>query len=210
MPPKDVEAGEHKTSIAVWDLVSPLVIGRTAKVKVGAKCAAGCQLTDHGVEIHDASGKTIARAVLAGTPWPGTSGLYWTDVEFPAPAEAGTHTFSLTSEHGGAHSEFSFIAVKPPDHSVTIQVHDKTTKETIADVEVRLGVYRSITDARRTATLSRFGNSDTNSFPPRSMSPVRPRSRWKSPWNPSPRSPTGCRPHSAVRSTQCKFPTDRK
>ena len=153
MPPEDVEAGEHKTSIAVWDLVAPLVIGGTAKVKVGAKCAAGCQLTDHGVEIHDASGKTIARAVLGGTPWPGTSGLYWTDVEFPAPAEAGTHTFSLTSEHGGAHSEFSFIAVKPPDHSVTIRVHDKTTRETMADVEVRLGVYRSITDARGLATV---------------------------------------------------------
>src|SRR5213594_4052537 len=83
MPPKDVQAEEHKTSIAVWDLVSPLVIGRTAKVKVGAKCAAGCQLTDHGVEIHDASGKTIARAVLGGTPGPGTRGLFWTDVEFP-------------------------------------------------------------------------------------------------------------------------------
>ena len=137
----------------MWDLVSPLLIGRTAKVKVGAKCAAGCQLTDHRVEIHDAAGKTIARGGLGGTPWPGTSGLYWADVEFPAPAEAGKHTFSVTSEHGGAHSEFSFIVVRPPDHSLTIQVHDKTTKETIADVEVRLGVYRSITDARGLATV---------------------------------------------------------
>src|SRR5438046_10681149 len=34
-----------------------------------------------------------------------------------------------------------------------MQVHDKTTKETIADAEVRLGVYRSITDARGLATV---------------------------------------------------------
>ena len=153
MPPEDVEAGEHKASIAVWELISPLVIGHTAKVKVGAKCADGCQLTDQPIEIKDGAGEAIARAGLGPTPWPGTSGLYWTEIEFRVPAEPGTHTFSVTSEHGGAQSEFSFIAVEPPDHSLTIQIHDKATKEPIPEVEIRLGVYRSISDARGLATI---------------------------------------------------------
>ena len=102
MPPEDLEAIEHKASIAVWELASPLVIGRQANLKVGVKCSAGCQLTDQQIEIHDGAGEAIARAGLGATPWPGTSGLYWTDIEFPVPPEAGTHTFSVTCEHGRA------------------------------------------------------------------------------------------------------------
>ena len=153
MPPEDVEAGEHKASIAVWELVSPLVIGRTTKIKVGAKCSAGCQLTDHEISIHDAAGQVIARAGFGATAWPGTSGLYWVDIEFRAPTEAGTHTFWVECEHGEAYSEFSFITVEPPDHSLTIQIHDKATQEPIPEVEIRLGVYRSISNERGLARI---------------------------------------------------------
>ncbi len=153
MPPEVLETVEHKASIAVWELISPLVIGRAAKVKVGAKCSAGCQLTDRQIEIHDDAGNVIARAGLGATPWAGTSGLYWTDIEFRVAAEPGTQTFSVRCQHGGAQSEFSFIAVEPPDHSLTIQIHDRVTKEPISDVEIRLGVYRSISDARGLATI---------------------------------------------------------
>ena len=153
MRPENIEAGEHKASIAVWELVSPLVIGRRAKVKVGAKCSAGCQLTDHQIEIHDGAGETVTRAGLGATPWPGTSGLYWTDIEFRVPAGAGTHTFSAALEHGDAQSEFSFIAVEPPEHSLTIHIQDKATNEPITEVEIRLGVYRSISDAHGLATI---------------------------------------------------------
>jgi len=153
MPPEGLEAGEHKASIAVWELASPLVIGRRAKVKVGAKCSAGCRLTDQPIKIHDGAGEAIARAGLGATAWPGTTGLYWTDIEFGVPAEAGTHTLSVTCEHGGAQSEFSFIAVEPPDHSLTIQIHDKATKGPIPDAEIRLGVYRSISNAHGLATI---------------------------------------------------------
>src|SRR5262249_2009290 len=124
-----------------------------AKVKVGAKCSAGCPLTDQQIEIHDNAGEVIARAGLGATPWAGTSGLYWTEIEFRVPAEPGTQTFSVRCDHGGAQSEFSFIAVEPPDHSLTIQIRDKATKEPIPDAEIRLGVYRSISDARGLATI---------------------------------------------------------
>ncbi len=64
MAHENVDAEQHKTSLAVWDVASPLVIGRSAKIKVGAKCSAGCQLTGHEIEIHDQTGITVARAGL--------------------------------------------------------------------------------------------------------------------------------------------------
>lgn len=147
MAEKNADVEQHKTSLAVWDLSSPLVISRSARVKVGAKCSAGCQLTDHEIEIQDQSGSRIARAELSDTPWPGTTGLYWAELDFPAPASPGTHTWAVTSAHGDAFSNFTFITVQPPEHSVTIRVREKGTQAPLPDVEVRLGVYRALSDA---------------------------------------------------------------
>src|SRR5215813_14078502 len=69
------EAVEHKTSLAVWDQDSPVVIGRTVRMKVGAKCSAGCVLKDQAIEIRNHTGASIARAALGSEPWPGTTGL---------------------------------------------------------------------------------------------------------------------------------------
>jgi len=153
MADSNADAEQHTTSLAVWDLASPLVISRPAKMKVGAKCSAGCQLTDHEVEIHDQSGARIARAGLSSGPWPGTSGLYWAELEFPAPALAGTHTWSVTCAHGNASSPFTFITVQPPEHSLTIRVREKGTQAPLPDVEVRLGVYRASSDQRGFAKI---------------------------------------------------------
>src|SRR5262245_16134777 len=94
------EAVEHKTSLAVWDQDSPVVIGRTARMKVGAKCSAGCVLKDHAIEIRNHTGASIARAALGSEPWPGTTGLYWVELEFPAPVDTGAHVWAVSSAHG--------------------------------------------------------------------------------------------------------------
>ena len=150
----DKEAVEqHKTSLAIWDLDSPVVIGRMGRMKVGAKCSAACVLTDYQVEIHDQSGASIGRARLGAEPWPGTTGLYWAELEFPAPANIGTHVWSITSAHGDAFSNFTFITVPPPEHTLTIRVRDKESQAALPDVEVRLGVYRAASDDRGVAAI---------------------------------------------------------
>ena len=116
--------GEHHTSLAVWDLASPLVVSRPAKMKAGAKCSAGCPLADHQIEIHDENGRMAAHSRLGATPWVGTSGLFWAELEFPAPERAGTHTWTVTYSHGDGFSDFTFITAQPPDHSLTIRVRD--------------------------------------------------------------------------------------
>jgi hypothetical protein len=150
---KNVEEEQHNTTLAVWDVASPVVIYRFARIKVGAKCSAGCRLTGEQIELRDEAGRTIARAVLGDAAWPGTSGLYWTELEFVAPPPAATHSWILSSEHGDARSEFAFITVDPPEHSLTIRARDKNSQTPVAGVEVRLGVYRASSDDRGVATL---------------------------------------------------------
>ena len=150
---KNADTEQHKTSLAVWDLASPLVIGRSAKMKVGAKCSLGCSLTDHEIEIHDEIGRTVARARLGNAPWDGASGLFWSELDFRAPAAAGAHAWAVTCVHGDAFSNFTFITVQPPDHSLTIRVRDNATQLPLQNVEVRLGAYRASTDDRGLATI---------------------------------------------------------
>jgi hypothetical protein len=147
------KAVEHKTSLAVWDQDSPVVIGRTARMKVGAKCSAGCVLKDHVIEIRNQTGASIVRAALGPEPWPGTTGLYWVEIEFSAPVDTGAHVWAVSSAHGDAFSNFTFIAVPPPEHTLTIHVRDKESQAALAEAEVRLGVYRASSNDRGVAAI---------------------------------------------------------
>jgi hypothetical protein len=144
---------EHKTSLAIWDLDSPVVTGRIGRLKVGAKCSAGCVLTDNRAEIHDPTGTTVAWSNLSAEPWPGTTGLYWAELQFPAPPKTGTHAWTMTLAHGDAMSNFTFITVQPPEHTLTIAVRDKESQAALSGAEVRSGVYRAASDDRGFATI---------------------------------------------------------
>ncbi|HYR83869.1 MAG TPA: hypothetical protein VE422_07305 [Terriglobia bacterium] len=146
-------AEDHTTSLAVWDIPSPVVIGRLSKLKVGARCSAGCQLAGQHIEVHDETGATTATGRLGAAPWSGTSGLYWTELDFTAPDTEGTHSWAVRftaqefeQPHEPAFSNFSLIIVGPPDHTVSIKVIEKDTETPVQHAEVRLGVYRASTD----------------------------------------------------------------
>jgi hypothetical protein len=149
--PADVKA--HEISLAIWDFASPSVVNRRSKIKIGGNCSGGCLLADQEIEIHNEAGATVASTKLGATPLSGTSALYWAELDFVAPAAEGTYSWnvSLTASnlelpHARASCQFSFIAVPPPEHSVTVKVIDKNTETPVDDVQVRLGVYRGCTD----------------------------------------------------------------
>lgn len=52
-----------------------------------------------------------------------------------------------TPAHEGAAAAFSFRAVSPPEHRVTVTVRDQDTDALLADAEVRVGVHRGTTGA---------------------------------------------------------------
>ena len=148
-----MDAELHKTSLAVWDVASPVVLSGRATMKVGVKCSAGCELSNHEVELRDESDNVNARALLGTQTWPGTAGLYWTKIDFLAPSTTGTHQLRVTCAHGDARLDITCITVPRPECSLTIQIRDEGTCATVGDVDVRLGVYRASTDPQGQAKI---------------------------------------------------------
>jgi hypothetical protein len=143
----------HGTSLAVWDIPSPVLMGQPFTIKVGAKSAANSDLKALDIAVHDASGVAAARGRLRETPWPGTTALYWDEVELTAPTEEGLRTWSvrfaaegLALPHDGTAAEFSAMVARPPEHRLTVKVIEQKSKAPIEDVQVRLGPFRGTTD----------------------------------------------------------------
>jgi len=148
-----VNAIPHGTSLAVWDIPSPILKGERFAIKVGAKSAANAELKGLEVAVFDNNEKVAARGRLRDAPWPGTTALYWDELELPAPADEGLRKWSvrfaaegLALPHDGTAAEFSAMVSRPPEHRLTVKVIEQKSKEPIADVQVRLGPFRGTTD----------------------------------------------------------------
>ena len=151
----------HTTSMAVWDVPSPVVMNDSFAVKVGVKCSVSCPMGGRFIEVFNAEGVGIGKSDLGETPWPGSTALYVADVELVAPPAEGIVSWSArfaASDFGLPHAEtsvlFSFTTVRPPEYSVTVQVTQKDTEHPLENVDVRLGVYRASTDTRGRASFA--------------------------------------------------------
>ena len=155
----------HKTSMAVWDLASPVIMNSRFKIRVGVKCSAECNLMDKKIGIYGPKGKKVATGVLGGGPWPGTSALYWSEVELEAPSAEGYYRWrvkfgkpDLELPHEGAAYSFAFRTARQPEHVVIVEVIDKDTKTAIKNARVTLRSagtpYRERTDDGGVARVS--------------------------------------------------------
>jgi hypothetical protein len=150
----------HKTSLAVWAVSSPLPIGGPFSVTVGAKSSGACELNGARLEISDDAGIVVGCGTLGDTAWPGTEGLYWTQIALTAPPAEGTFSWRAAfpaQEVGFAHdassATFGFTTVKRPEHRLTVKVTESEGAAPIAEVEIALGPYRATTDASGSASL---------------------------------------------------------
>ena len=151
----------HAISMAVWDVVSPAVVKTESKLKVGAKCSVGCQLTGKQVEIYDHSDQKVAVGTLGDVPWTGTTKMYWTEVTVPIPDTPGYYTwqakFSETEQdtlHTAKKASFGFTVVKPPECTVTIQVVEQETNVPLSNASIIMHPYRTKTDKHGRASLA--------------------------------------------------------
>jgi hypothetical protein len=150
----------HATSLAVWDVPSPVVRGAKFTISAGAKCTSACALAGKVIEIRDEAGVLIGSGELGDAPAPGTTALVFTTIALKAPRKLAQHSWTASFEprelklaHGRATARFSFITVAEPEHSVSVKVVDKKTKGPIAGAQVRLGVYRAETDETGAAEI---------------------------------------------------------
>ncbi len=161
-----VQVHPQSTSLAVWDVPSPVVAGTRFTIKAGAKSAADCALAGRAIEVCDAGGAVVARGTLGDAPLPGTGALYWAALELTAPAKEGVATWTvrfaadgLDLPHEGATAAFSTAVVPPPEHRLTVKVIEQATAAPLAEValrliEPRLGAYRGTTGAGGLAEIA--------------------------------------------------------
>jgi hypothetical protein len=159
------EAKPHSTSMAVWDVPSPMVVGVGFSAKVGVQCPQGCNLTGAEVEVCDQLGAKIGSGTLADTPWQATDTLYWAEVSLQAPAAKGYYEWVANLSppespvaHEGCRYTFAFTVDAAPEHVVTVEVTRKDTAEVVPRALVTVlqkggFPYRETADETGTARL---------------------------------------------------------
>ena len=153
-------ATAHATSVNVWGLPSAIAAGERFRFKVGIKCSAGCKLTGRQLSIVDDEGAHVGAGCLREDLWPGTSALYFAEVEAEAPMAIGDHWWQAStpgSDSGvcpaaGAIT-FAVKVVSSPDHEVTVEAFDGEKGTPIAGAHVLLHPYRALTDGSGVARL---------------------------------------------------------
>src|SRR5712675_859583 len=142
---------DHHLRQAAGD--QPVTAGDPFAIKVGAKSSGDCHLAGRRIAVRDAAGAVVASGRLGDTPWPGTSALFWTEMQLRAPTQPGLATYTaqfdsaeLELPHDGASSSFTVAVTEPPAHLLTVKVIAKETAAPIEDAQIRLGPHRAATD----------------------------------------------------------------
>src|SRR5687768_14045861 len=91
--------GVHHISLAVWDVESPIIVGRRSTMKIGARCSEGCALAGV-VELRNEQDVLIGSSSLGLEPWSGTTALYWSELHFEAPPTEGSHMWMAVLRPG--------------------------------------------------------------------------------------------------------------
>src|SRR5712671_531560 len=150
----------HAANVNVWGLPSTISAGERFSFKVGIRCSAGCKLAGRALSITDHDGAQVAAAKLCDDVWPGTSALYFAELEAQAPRTPGDFTWQVTTAaseqsvpHAAGSNGFAVRVVAPPDHEVTVEAFDGDTQAPIKGAHVLLHPYRALTDERGVAKV---------------------------------------------------------
>ena len=122
----------HDVHLNAWDLPSAITAGEAFSFHVGLKCSCGCNLANRSFVVRDQAGTVVASGRLGDAVWPGTSALYFAEVQAVAPADISLHQWmveSAGSNSGIAHAPGSLAirvrTVAAPDHEITIEAVDR-------------------------------------------------------------------------------------
>ena len=153
-------AKAHATSVNVWGLPSAIAAGERFAFTVGIKCSGACVLTGDEFSIFDDEGIHVGTGNLREDLWPGTSALYFAEMEVQAPMAIGDHRWQARIApsdsgvpHAGGAVTFAVKVVSPPDHEVTVEAFDGEKQTPVAGAHVLLHPYRALTDGGGVARL---------------------------------------------------------
>ena len=157
----------HLTNVLVWDIPSAIVVGEKFRIKVGITCPTECDPTNRDFGIYDHVEAEAATGTLPGDRWPGTSGLYFAEVELEAPTAEGLYTWNVKapewnstvpgSEAGIQHAEgstsFGVRFVSQPEYTLRVEAVDKVSQTPLPGARVVMHPYNAVTDERGVAEV---------------------------------------------------------
>jgi hypothetical protein len=143
----------HAVSVNVWGLPSAIAAGEGFRLKIGVKCSAGCKLAGRALNIFDHQGRQVGDGRLFDEVWPGTSALYFAEVEAKAPPTSATYVWQVKAPgspsppaHAAGACTLTIKVVGPPDCELTVAAFDRATQMPIKGAHVFLYPYRTSTD----------------------------------------------------------------
>ena len=131
---------------------SAIPAGERFRMKVGVKCTSACNLAGRTVAVFDQGGAEAATGLLREAPSPGTTALYFTEIEATAPASVGSHEWRATTPasssglpHAAGELTFAIKVVDAPDYEITIETFDQDKGTPIKGLHVMLYPYSALT-----------------------------------------------------------------
>jgi hypothetical protein len=133
-------------------------------VKVGVKCAADCSSAGRLVEVRDEAGHVVASGVVGDAAWPGTSALYYAELELRAPTVEGLHpreAFVVAAAddagdcaaHDAASTRFQVRAARAPEYRLRVVAVDARTRAPVPGAKVVVHPYHALTNLDGVAEL---------------------------------------------------------
>jgi len=143
----------HTTSLIVWDVPSYIMVNAPFLLKAGGKCVpASCYLKGASIVIQDEKKNRVGKGKLSSRPFPGTTDLYWAEIELRAPGEEGLFQWEAylaeRGDHAPAAYRFSLRTAPPPEYTVTLEVMEAFSEEPIGRAIILLDRYQGETDRK--------------------------------------------------------------
>jgi hypothetical protein len=150
----------HRTSVVVWDVPSTIERGEAFSLKVGVRCPYECRPDGWAVEVRDQDGTKRASAAVSDEPWPGTSALYYAEVDLTAPDAEGLHAWEAKAlvdgpdiTHTGGGTPFNVRVVPTPECLLTVVAIEAASESPVEGAKVVVHPYQAFTDERGVAEV---------------------------------------------------------
>ncbi|MDA1371569.1 MAG: hypothetical protein O2971_12525 [Proteobacteria bacterium] len=150
----------HLIHVVVWDVPSTIEEGEKFSIKAGIKCSAECRLDDCTMQINDHEGTQLASSTISDAAWPGSTALYFAELELTAPDTAGPYRWEArvaAIEKESLHKEciagFNLQIVAAPECVINVQAIDRENQTPVKGAKVVVHPYRTLTDERGLAEV---------------------------------------------------------
>jgi hypothetical protein len=135
---QEIESLIDQTSLAAWDVSTPVNCESTFAVKVGAKCSELCSLAGLTITVYDENGTPRGSGQLGSDYFSDSVQLFWVEITLSAPSEPGNYAWEARLAESQTVAERMFVVAAPeaaPEAVPEAEAAVDTLAETVGQVE---------------------------------------------------------------------------